>query len=298
MKKDLKFAGYLLLYKKIEGSTYLTRVVNDILTYLPYMDKLYIFNFHQAEQIDLINALKEKHPQVEYAHLESNGEVADYLKAMNHAKNTDIDYVTILEEGYYYEDDCYKDIKRKIILSEIEENVGIISPMPVYTCESKPDKKEETRLVKGAHLVGTFINKKIYEKTEGFDPIYYRTTFDYDYCLTIRQMGYSVLLMNNLVLRNRNFTQISKTVLWHTYDAYQRDIYQVYYETRNRLYLWRKFKKFDPEYIKIDRRQQAYEFKEMRLFEKKFSLIKEVIHQARDDYRSNKMGQAFKEIKY
>ena len=228
MKKDLKFTGYLLLYKKIEGSTYLSRVIGDILTYLPYMDHLYIFNFNKDDQIDLIKALKEKHSQIEYAKLTSNGEVADYITAMNHAKNTDSDYVTIIEEGYYYEDDCYKDIKRKIILGEIKEDVAVVSPIPVYTCEAKEDVKEEGRVVKGAHLVGTFINKKIYMSTSGFVKEYYKTTFDYDYCLTTRQMGYTIYLMNNLILRNRNFTPITKTVLWHTYSAYQHDIYQVY----------------------------------------------------------------------
>ncbi len=298
MNKNLKFIGYLLLYNKIEGSTYISRVISDIMTYLPYMDKFVIFNFHQEEQIYLIQTLKKQHPNVEYAKVESKGEVLDYILALNNAKDQEYDYITILKEGYFYEDDSYKDIKRKLILGEIDENNVVISPMPIYTCEGKNDLKEESRTVKGAHLVGTFINKHIYFTTKGFDINYYQTTFDYDYCLMVRELGYNVLLMNNLVLRNRNFTQITKTILWHTYNAYHRDIYDVYYETRNRMYLWNKYKKFDPEYVKIDKKQQSYEFKEMRLFEKKFSFIKEVINQARDDYRKGKMGKAFNDIKY
>lgn len=298
MNKDLKFIGYLLLYKKIEGSTNLNRVVQDIMTYLPYMDKFVIFNFNEEEQIFLIETLKKQHPNIEYAKIESQGEVKDYILAMNNAKEQEYDYVTILKEGYYYEDDSYKDIKRKLILGEIEENNAVISPMPIYTCEERADLKEESRTIKGAHLIGTFINKHIYFQTEGFYEPYYQTTFDYDYCLMVRQMGYNILLMNNLVLRNRNFTQLTKTILWHIYTAYHHDIYDVYYETRNRMHLWNKYKKFDPEYVKLDKKQQSFEFKEMRLFEKKFSFIKEVINQARDDYRNGKMGKAFKEVKF
>ena len=74
--------------------------------------------------------------------------------------------------------------------------------------------------------------------------------------------------------------------------------YDVYYETRNRLYLWDKFYDFDKEYIKIDKKQQSLEFKEMRLFEKNFREKKQIINQARIDYRLKKMGKAFEEINF
>ena len=104
--------------------------------------------------------------------------------------------------------------------------------------------------------------------------------------------------MNNHILRNRNYRMLYKKILWHTYDAYGHDIYDVYYETRNRLYLWDKFSNFDKEYIKIDKKQQSLEFKEMRLFEKNFNEKRQIINQARNDYRLKKMGKAFEEINF
>ena len=80
------------------------------------------------------------------------------------------------------------------------------------------------------------------------------------------------------------------------YDAYAHDVYDVYYETRNRLYLWDKFFDFDKEYIKIDKKQQSLEFKEIRLFEKNFREKRQIINQAKNDYRLKKMGKAFEEI--
>ena len=298
MNRNLKFNVYLLLYKKIEGSEEIKRSLSEISTYLPYATKFYIFNYCKEDQVFLIEELKTKYGEMEYAKIETKGEVADYTSCVEHAIKVGCDYVTFLRDGYFYEDDSYHKIQTKIIQGEFSNLDAVISPLPIYTCEAKSDEKLEKRNIKGAHLVGTFINTHIYQETSGFYEPYYRTTYDYDYCLMVRQKGYNVVLMNNLVLRNRNFKQLQKNVLWHYYTAYQRDIYDVYYETRNRMLLWEKYKKFDPEYVKLDRKQQSYEFKEMRLFEKKYAYIKEIISQAREDFRKNKMGKTFNEIQY
>jgi rhamnosyltransferase len=293
----MKFVAYLLLYKRIEGSELLNQTVADMLTYSKEVDTLYIFNYHKYPQSTLIDVLK-MYKNIEYVDLPNKGQVANYSDAINHAIKMNADYATILETGYFYEDNSFHEIKRIIIQKEIDDNVAVVSPIPVLTCESKNDTKENSREVRGVHLTGTFININIYKQTEGFYLPYYQTTFDYDYCLTVRQMGYKVLLMNNLILRNRNFKTLTKNLLWHQYYGYAREIYDVYYETRNRMYLWEKFKNVDPQYIKIDKKIQSAEFKEMRLFEKKFKEKKEIIKQARLDYRLGKMGKAFEEINF
>lgn len=293
----MKFVAYLLLYKKIEGSEILNQTINDLLTYLREVDTLYIFNYHRYTQTALIDVLKI-YKNIEYVDLTNKGQVANYSDAINHAVSINADYATIIETGYYYEDNSYHEIKRMIIQKEISDKVAVVTPIPVLTCESKNDTKETSRLVKGIHLTGAFINVNIYKQTEGFYLPYYQTTFDYDYCLTVRQMGYQIMLMNNLVLKNRNFKMLTKNFLWHHYYGYAREIYDVYYETRNRMHLWEKFKNIDPQYVKLDKKIQTAEFKEMRLFEKKYHEKKEIIKQARLDYRLGKMGKAFEEINF
>lgn len=296
MKEKLKFVTYLLISKKIDGVENIKQFLAEINTYLPYTHTLYIFNYVDTQK-NLLDSLS-KYENIQYVDLENKGQVVNYKRAVEHAIQQKADYVTIMEPGYYFEDDCYKDIKRKLILEEIKDDVAVITPQPVYTCETKEDSNEKERHIKGCKLIGTFINLHIYMQTSGFYVPYYQTTFDYDYCLTVRQKGYKILLLNEMVLRNKNYKSIFKTVLWHSYSGYEKDIYDVYYETRNRLYLWNKFKDFDSEYIKIDKKQQAYEIREMRLFEKKFKDKRNVINQARIDFKLGKMGKAFNEIKF
>ena len=293
----MKFVAYLLLYNRIEGSEVLNETINDMLTYLKEVDTLYIFNYHKHSQKTLIDVLKI-YKNIEYVDLQDRGQVANYSAALKHAMTINADYVTVIEKGYFYEDNSYHEIKRMIIQKEISDDVAVITPIPVLTCESKNDTKEISREVKGAKLTGAFINLHIYKQTEGFYLPYYQTTFDYDYCLTVRHMGYKVILMNNLILRNRNYKMLTKNFLWHHYYGYARGIYELYYETRNRMYLWEKFKNIDPQYVKIDKKIQSAEIKEMRLFEKKFKEKKNIMKQARLDYRLGKMGKAFEEINF
>ena len=182
----MKFVAYLLLYNRIEGSEVLNETINDMLTYLKEVDTLYIFNYHKHSQKTLIDVLKI-YKNIEYVDLQDRGQVANYSAALKHAMTINADYVTVIEKGYFYEDNSYHEIKRMIIQKEISDDVAVITPIPVLTCESKNDTKEISREVKGAKLTGAFINLHIYKQTEGFYLPYYQTTFDYDYCLTVRQ---------------------------------------------------------------------------------------------------------------
>ena len=207
----MKFVAYLLLYKRIEGSELLNQTISDMLTYSKEVETLYIFNYHRYPQTTLIDVLK-MYKNIEYVDLPNKGQVANYSDALNHAVKVNADYATVIETGYFYEDNSYHEIKRMIIQNEFSDKTAVITPIPVLTCESKNDTKEAYRKVKGVHLTGAFINMNIYKQTEGFYLPYYQTTFDYDYCLQTRLLGYDVMLAQNLVLRKQNYKIITKKI--------------------------------------------------------------------------------------
>ena len=74
---------------------------------------------------------------------------------------------------------------------------------------------------------------------------------------------YQTNVMNNAVLRNRNYKILTKKIFTIELSTYEKDAYFLYYETRNRYYLWEKFKNLDPEYVKIDQKLFKAEKKEM-----------------------------------
>lgn len=151
--------------------------------------------------------------------------------------------------------------------------------------------EEQLRMVKGVHLVGTFINVKDYFESEGFLDLYYETTFDYDYCITSRINGKRVFVANNLVLRNRNFKVLTKKILTFEVSSYEKSPRKLYYETRNRYYLWEKFKNLDPEYVAIDKKLFKGEVKEMNICDRMRLYKKDIMEEARKDALRGNMGE-------
>ena len=102
--------------------------------------------------------------------------------------------------------------------------------------------------------------------------------------------------MNNAVLRNRNYNILTKKIFTIELSTYEKDAYFLYYETRNRYYLWEKFKNLDPEYVKIDQKLFKAEKKEMTLCDKMSLYKKDIMEKARKDAMHGIMGKQTKDI--
>ena len=115
--------------------------------------------------------------------------------------------------------------------------ISVLTPMPLFGCELHERKAEEYRAVKGCAAYGALLNLHIYKETRGIKTEYYQTTFDYDYCLQTRLLGYDVMLAQNQVLRKQNYRIITKKLGFITLSTFERDLLDIYYETRNSITL-------------------------------------------------------------
>ena len=296
----MKLTANLLLTKRIKEED-ISNYINDITTYISHVDKLIVYVMFQPKEEDLgldkfYNGIA-RFKNIEVAECEDLGEVYNYKRAMLQAIEEKAEYTIILEQNYFYEEDAFLEMKRKLLNWTEPNKPCILSPHPKYTCEFFNSSIEEIRKVKGVHLVGAFINVSDYEESNGFEEIYYQTGFDYDYCLTSRINGKHIYVMNNCVLRNRNFKIITKKILTFEVSTYEKDAYYLYYETRNRYYLWEKFKNLDPEYVKIDQKLFKGEKREMTLCDKASLYKKDIMEQARKDAVRGIMGKQTKDIK-
>lgn len=285
----------LLITKKIITEENIKKYASDIATYILYVDKLTIFNMTGTDLGPFLNYIS-KYKNIDYADCENLGEVNNYKRAMVQAKNNNADYTVILEQDYYYEEDAFLGLKKMILDWKEEKLPTVLSPYPKFTCEMTYSNQENLRAVKGVHLVGTFINVKDYFESDGFLDIYYQTTFDYDYCITSRINGRKVYVANNLIMRNRNFKILTKKILTFEVATYEKRPVELYYETRNRYYLWEKFKNLDPEYISIDKKLFKGEVREMSICDPLSRYKKDIMEDARKDALRGKMGKVESEL--
>ncbi len=294
----MKIIAGLFLNKKIETVSDIEKYTLDVMTYVNYVDKLLIFNNCGVKQDMFWDVLSRFH-NVEYTDCPNYGEVCNYKLFMYQAVKGEYDYAIPLELDYYYEEDVFLNLKK--ILKKIIEEKGapaVFTPYPMYTCEKEKQTSREYKEIMGCHLVGAFINVKEYAATSGFEEIYYQTTFDYDYCLMMRNNGKHIYVAENEIIRNRNYRVLEKRILTLHISTYEIGTYQLYYETRNRHYLWNKYEKTQTSYVKKDKKLYRGEKKEMILADKMSREKRKIMRQAIIDYKIGKMGKAFEEISF
>lgn len=260
-------------------------------TYIFEVDKAIIYDFHK----EVNNEIKERiennfivqfEKEIEYLNVIDYGEAENYHKFLETAAKEKYQYALIMESGYYYEEDNFKELVNYLKNTK-DENISVLTPFPLYTCMKIEERDQEYREIKGAHLVGTLINVDHYAKIGPFKLEYYQGYVDYEYCLRVRLVGNKVVLANHLYIWNQNFNLIERTIMLQKFSTYEKPIKELYYETRNRHYLWKEYQGIDDEYVKADKRSFKREVREIKFIDPQYELKREVIRQAKRDYRKN-----------
>ena len=279
----------LLINKVIRGKEERREYLKYVETYAPYVDKLYILNITKQDLTEFYKEVK-RYPHVEIADTEDYGEAYSYKLLYDKQKEEGSTYGIVIELGYYYENECFNKIKQFAYDKKIDE-IAVITPAPLYGCQTHERKPETYRYIKGCKLVGALVNLDIYEKLGGFDLDYYQTTFDYDFCIRARLENKNIVFLKNEVLRNVNYRLLERRMFFQTLTTYDKDPMELYYETRNKLYLWNKYKYIDPEYISIDKKITKAENHEMKFRDKGYRDKKIMIDYAKRDYKRGYRGK-------
>ena len=249
----MKIIANLLITNNIYKEEEINEYVKHVKGYILSVDKLYIYNASGCDLTKFYEKLN-RHDNIVFTDCSDLGEAANYERILNYSLEVGADYCIILEPGYYYEEDSFQTIK-KYLSEKNPKDIAVITPLPLYGCELHERKGEATRYVMGGcEMVGTFVNLNIYKELKGLKKEYYQSMFDYEYCVRARLAGYKILLFNNEVLRNINYRVVEKKYLFLTLSTFDKDPIDIYYEHRNRLFLWEQYKDLDPAFVKLDKK--------------------------------------------
>ncbi|MFB9974853.1 glycosyltransferase [Allobacillus sp. SKP2-8] len=149
------------------------------------------------------------------------------------------DYICIFDQDSFITSSDLSKMKSFIEKSP-SNKVGIYVPYIMYS-----HLNEDKAILKGgvdsievdwAISSGSFINLSVFNETEGFDENYFIDRLDYDYCYTIRDLGYKVVRINNVFL-HQNLGEERKVLFRN---VSQHNVIRHYYIFRNRLYFYIK----------------------------------------------------------
>lgn len=288
MEKQIKIIVGYIIDKSITIEEEIKQYFENLLTYVNQIDKLYIYLTKNVEISEYLNLIS-KYPQIEIAKCIDYGDAEIYKELIEKAICEQADYISILKPDMFYENESFLELKKYLMQSDVSR-ISVITPMPLFGCELHERKAEEFRAIKGCNAYGALLNLHIYKETKGIKTEYYQTTFDYDYCLQTRLLGYDVMLAQNLVLRKQNYKIITKKIGFISLSMFERDLMDVYYETRNRYYLWEEYKTLDRDYVVLDKKLAKKEQQEIRAKDKNYKEKFMMIDRARQDYKKGVLG--------
>ncbi len=272
----MKLAGIVVWYNPTKEDK------ENIYSYLPSLDKLYIFD----------NSCKKntysKNSKIKYIF---NGQNDGIAKALNYGAEKAI------KEGYHWlltmdQDTSFPKEKMEELKKYCQlnvEKVGIICPwLNTKLHVEKP--KEEIDYPLDVMTSGNLLNLKVFKKIGGFKEEFFIDGVDIEYCLRLKKRNFSIMRINKIEVEHnlanifyKNFFNKELICMNHSYMRY-------YYRIRNYRYIRDLYVDMEPEFCKI-----LVKFKSMLwcivFYEKnKWKKIK-AMWDGYKDYKKNKTGK-------
>jgi len=231
LQLDEKVSGVVVLYNP-EADVQL-----NILSYLPYLDTLYIVDNSDIKDVSLVANLKSV-SKVKYIDNHGNLGIAKALNiAAGLAIKSQMKWLLTMDQDSRFEKEAVAIMLDYLKLVETS-TIGIISPLHIIPGQGRSDTKDHSprRLVSIA-TSGNLLNLEAYQDCGPFLNELFIDTVDHEYCLRLNSNGYKIIqlpkarLLHHLGdLKRERVCGIGTTVTHHNY-------LRRYYITRNRLYV-------------------------------------------------------------
>jgi len=138
---------------------------------------------------------------------------------------------------------------------------------------------------------GNLLNLAAYEKCGPFEEKLFIDYVDWEYCLRLRQCGYTIIRINRAVLEHPLGNASRESFLFLKGMATHHSHTRRYYITRNRFYVWDRYKKSFPGLCKSDMRSFRKELVKILLFEKDKMKKLKMVWRGYRDYKKGRFGK-------
>lgn len=255
-----------------------------------------------GSKAETISMLKELEKEITIIYLEKNKGIAYALnKGIKYSIEKGYDWILTLDHDSIVTDDMIKNMLKcyEGFDQELKEKVAMLVPVHVEEKEyennniinneevaSKLYTEVLTEITSGALTKGS-----IYKNVGLYDEKLFIDLVDHDYCLALNKKGFKVIQVNSGVLIHNLGDSIKKSILGLKMIPTNHSPLRRYYMSRNRHYIWDKYKQDFPGWVLTDKRRFITENLKIILFEnnkiEKLKYIREGIR----DYKNNIFGE-------
>jgi len=233
----MKLAGAIIIYNPDDD------LVDNILTYIDGIEKLYIFNNSPIDNISLPESIKSK---MLYVHTGENKGIAERLnEAIQMAKLDKYEYLLTMDQDSSFNPKELFDYKLKIEKYPLKDEVAMYgiahNVKELNTAKPNNNNNDNNKLITS----GSIINLGALNKELEFDENLFIDNVDIDFCFTAWRHNLKTILFNDLLL-NHKMGEIRKiiTPLFQRHDRIVHTPSRLYYIVRNYLYIRKKHPKF------------------------------------------------------
>lgn len=252
-------------------------------------------NGSNKETLSMLRGLKEEITLIE---LNENKGIAYALnRGIEYAVNNDFQWVLTLDHDSTVSDSMISNMLSVYNSIDESEKEKIVMLTPKHVEEKQMDvvsKSQEnkweyvlTEITSGALTKADFYKNELYDEKLFIDLV------DHDYCLRINSMGYKIIRVNSAILIHNLGESIQKKILGITITPTNHSALRRYYMSRNRKYIWNKYRGTFKEWVIKDKIRSLNEIVKIIAFEdEKLNKLK-MIKLGLKDYKDKKWGCYF-----
>lgn len=216
-------AGMVILYNPDE------KFINNILSYIDYVERLYVIDNSENVNINIIDKLKTI-DKIDYIYNGGNLGISISLnKVLNLAKNNYKYLLTMDQDSYFKKIYIEKYIKQ---IKFLESNNIISLSLNLKITNVKENNNITWKYVKYCMTSGNIININKFLEIGGFDEDLFIDEVDHEICYRLNNFGYKILMFKTGIYMEHSLGQRKKFLgFYYREHNYQR----VYYIIRNKL---------------------------------------------------------------
>jgi len=233
-KKFQDIAGLVVLFNPDHS------VIDNILSYIKQISVLYVIDNSELCNTNIVETIKSFN-NTKYI---SNGENIGIARALNIGAENSI------KDGFNFLFTFDQDSKAtpemiEIMVSYLDENdysnIGILSPFQDNKGYKNPPNKKVTK-VSNIATSGNLLNLDAYTKVGPFLDELFIDYVDVEYCLRLNSSGFKVIRLNDAILIHNLGNIVKRRFLFRKVAVTNHSPLRLYYRTRNRFYVLRKYK--------------------------------------------------------
>ena len=254
-----------------------------------------------GSKAETINMLKNLENEVTVIYLEDNKGIASALnKGIKYSIEKGYNWILTLDHDSIITDNMIKNMLTcyEGLNNELKEKVAMLVPVHVEEKEYQNGSNINEEKASNSYIEvlteitsGALTKAEIYKNVGMYDEKLFIDLVDHDYCLSLNKKGFKIIQVNNATLIHNLGESVKKSVLGLKVIPTNHSPLRRYYMSRNRHYIWEKYKEDFPSWVLTDKRRFITENLKIVLFEdnkiEKFKYIKKGIK----DYRNNIFGK-------